>query len=196
MKADVQGSLEPIISSLNDMREGDIAVNILQAGTGNISESDIMLAAASKAIVIGFNVQPDSAASRLAETEGVSVRRYEIIYRLTEDVEKALKGMLEPEEKETVIGHAEVRAVFRISKVGKIAGCLVTDGELRRNSHMRVLRAKKEVFVGPVSSLKHLQDDVREVRTGFECGVGIKGFDAYEEGDILENFVIELVPAA
>jgi translation initiation factor IF-2 len=196
VKADVQGSLEPIISSLNDMREGDIAVNILQAGTGDISESDIMLASASKAIVIGFNVQPDSAASRLAETEGVSVRRYEIIYRLTEDVEKALKGMLEPEEKETVIGHAEVRAVFRISKVGKIAGCLVTDGELRRNSIMRVLRADKEVYVGPVSSLKHLQDDVREVRTGFECGVGVKGFDEFEEGDILENFIIELVPAA
>jgi translation initiation factor IF-2 len=195
VKADVQGSLEPIISSLSDMTEGDIAVNILQDGTGNITESDVMLASASKAIVIGFNVEPDSAASRLADTEGVSIRLYDIIYRLTEDIEKALKGMLEPEEKEIVLGHAEVRAIFRISKVGKIAGCLVTDGELRRNSRMRVLRNKTEVFTGSVSSLKHLQDDVREVRSGFECGVGIKGFDDYEEGDILESYTVELVAA-
>ena len=195
VKADVQGSLEPIVTSLNDMSEGDIAVNILHAETGNVSESDIMLAAASDAIVIGFNVQPDSAARRLADTEGVSIRLYDIIYRLTEDIEKALKGMLEPEEKEVVLGHAEVRAIFRITKVGNIAGCLVTDGELRRNSHMRVLRNGEEVFAGDVASLKHLQDDVREVRAGFECGVGIKGFDDFEEGDILESYRIELVTA-
>ena len=130
IKADVQGSLEPIISSLEAMNNGDISINILQSGTGNIGESDIMLAAASKAIVIGFNVEADSNSRRLAVSEGVSIRLYDIIYRLTEDIEKALKGMLEPELVETVIGKAEVRAVFRISKVGKIAGCRVLEGEL------------------------------------------------------------------
>ena len=134
VKADVQGSLEPIVSSLNDLSKGDIKINILHAETGNIGENDVMLAAASKAIVIGFNVQADSGARRLAEAEGVSIRMYDIIYRLTEDIEKALKGMLEPEEKETVIGHADVRAVFHISKVGNIAGCRVIDGEIRRNA--------------------------------------------------------------
>jgi translation initiation factor IF-2 len=196
VKADVQGSLEPIVSSLNDFNKGDIKVNILHAETGNIGENDIMLAAASKAIVIGFNVQPDSAARRLAEAEGVSIRIYDIIYRLTEDVEKALKGMLEPEEKETVIGHAEVRAVFRISKIGNIAGCRVTDGEIRRNARMRVLRGGESVHEGSISSLKHLQEDVREVRAGFECGIGLKGFDNIQVGDRLECFVVEKVAVA
>jgi translation initiation factor IF-2 len=196
VKADVQGSLEPIISSLNDFNKGDIKVNILHAETGNIGENDIMLAAASKAVVIGFNVQPDSAARRLAEAEGVSIRIYDIIYRLTEDVEKALKGMLEPEEKETVIGHAEVRALFRISKVGVIAGCRVMDGEIRRNARMRVLRGGETIHEGSISSLKHLQEDVREVRAGFECGIGLKGFDNIQVGDRLECFMVEKVAVA
>jgi translation initiation factor IF-2 len=195
LKADVQGSLEPIISSINEMNAGDIKINILHAETGNVSESDVMLAAASDGIVVGFNVQADTAARRLAETEGVDIRLYDIIYRLTEDIEKALKGMLEPEEKETVIGHAQVRMVFRISKVGNIAGCRVIDGELRRNAHMRVIRNGESVFEGNVSSLKHLQDDVREVRTGFECGVGLKGFNDFQEGDLLEAYTLEKVPA-
>jgi translation initiation factor IF-2 len=193
IKADVQGSLEPIISSLNEIESGDISINILHAETGNIGESDVMLATASKAIVIGFNVEADSAALRLADTEGVSIRRYNIIYRMTEDIEKALKGMLEPEYKENVIGHAEVRAVFRISKIGNIAGCRVVDGELRRNAHMRVLRQGQSVHEGDISSLKHLQDDVKEVRAGFECGVGLKGFSDIQVGDILECYTIERV---
>lgn len=196
VKADVQGSLEPIISSLKDLGTGDIAINILHAETGNIGESDVMLAAASKAIVIGFNVEADSAAQRLAETEGVSIRLYDIIYRLTEDVEKALKGMLEPVIKETVIGHAEVRAIFRISKIGNVAGCYVLDGEIRRNGHIRVLRDKEEIFTGDIGSLKHLQDDVREVRAGFECGINLKGFTDYKVGDILECYILEKTPAA
>jgi translation initiation factor IF-2 len=196
IKADVQGSLEPIVSSLNEMQDGDISVNILHAETGNIGKNDIMLAAASKAIVIGFNVKADATAQRLADTEGVSIREYEIIYRLTEDVEKALKGMLEPEETEVIIGHAEVRAIFRISRVGKIAGCYVLDGEIHRNARMRVLRNDEPVFEGPISSLKHLQDDVKEVRQGFECGISIKGFDAFEEGDILECYTIEMIPVS
>jgi translation initiation factor IF-2 len=196
VKADVQGSLEPVVSSINEMSRGDININILHAETGNIGENDVMLAAASKAIVIGFNVQPDAAARRLAEAEGVSIRLYDIIYRLTEDIEKALKGMLEPEEKETVIGHAEVRAVFRITKVGNIAGCRVVDGEIRRNGRIRVLRNGQSLHEGGVASLKHLQEDVREVRTGFECGIGVKGFDAFEAGDLLECYVVEKVAVA
>jgi translation initiation factor IF-2 len=191
LKADVQGSLEPIINSLNDMNKGDIKINILHAETGNIGENDVMLASASKAIVIGFNVQADSPARRLAEAEGVSIRLYEIIYRLFEDVEKALKGMLEPEFVEKTIGMAEVRAVFRISKVGNIAGCRVTSGEIRRNGRARLRRKGDILFEGDFSSLKHLQEDVREVRTGFDCGIGLKGFSDMQEGDTIECYVIE-----
>jgi translation initiation factor IF-2 len=191
VKADVQGSLEPVVSSLNDLGSGEIKINILHAETGNIGENDVMLASASKAVVVGFNVQADSAARRLAESEGVSIRLYEIIYRLTEDVEKALKGMLEPEEKEVIVGHAEVRVVFSISKVGNIAGCRVRDGEIRRNARVRVLRGGEEISVNSISSLKHLQEDVRMVRTGFECGIGVKGFDDFEIGDVIECFIVE-----
>jgi translation initiation factor IF-2 len=193
IKADVQGSLEPVVSSLDEMNEQDISINILHAETGNISESDVMLAVASNAIVIGFNVQADSAARRLADSEGVSIRLYDIIYRLTEDIEKALQGMLEPEIREVTIGKAEIRAIFKISKVGKIAGCIVRDGEIRRNANIRVVHGGKAVFQGPVASLKHLQDDVREVRQGFECGISVKGFDQYEVGDILECYIMETV---
>ena len=194
IKADVQGSLEPIKSSLNDLGTGDISINILHEGTGNIGKNDVMLAAASKAIVIGFNVESDSAAERLADTEGVSIRIYNIIYRLVEDIEKALKGMLEPEIKETVIGRAELRATFRISKIGKVAGCYVVDGELRRNAKVRVFRDGEILYDGDVSSLKHLQDDVTEVRTGFECGITFKKFNDFDEGDIIECYIVEEVP--
>ena len=196
VKADVQGSLEPIVSSLKEMNKGDIAINILHAETGNIGENDIMLASASKAIVIGFNVLADSSARRLAETEKVSIRLYEIIYRLTEDIEKALTGMLEPIDKETILGQAEVRAVFRISKTGNIAGCYVTHGEIRRNAMIRVKRTGEVIHEGSVSSLRHLQDDVREVRQGYECGIAVKNFDHWVEGDLLECYIVEKVPAA
>ncbi len=194
IKADVQGSLEPIKSSLSDLDSGDISINILHAETGNIGKNDIMLAAASNAIVIGFNVEADSAAQRLAETEGISIRLYNIIYRLIEDIEMALKGMLEPETKESILGHAEVRAIFKISRIGNIAGCYVLDGELRRNALVRVLRGDEVLFDGEVASLKHLQDDVTEVRTGFECGITMKGYNDFETGDIIECYVVEEVP--
>jgi translation initiation factor IF-2 len=196
LKADVQGSLEPIISEINELGKGDIKINILHAETGNIGENDIMLASASDAIVIGFNVQADAAARRLADAEGVSIRLYDIIYRLTEDLEKALKGMLEPEEKETIIGYARVRAVFNISKVGNIAGCVVTSGEIRRNARVRLKRGEDVLYEGSIASLKHLQDDVREVRTGFECGIALKNFSDISEGDIIEAYIIEKVAAA
>lgn len=194
IKADVQGSLEPIKSSLVDLAQGDISINVLHAETGNIGKNDIMLATASKAIVVGFNVEADSAAQRLADTEGISIRIYNIIYRLIEDIEMALKGMLEPETKESVIGHAEVRAIFRISKIGNVAGCYVLDGELQRNARVRVMRGKEVQFDGEVASLKHIQDDVTEVRTGFECGVTLKGFNDFETGDIIECYIVEEVP--
>ncbi|HEY3345149.1 MAG TPA: translation initiation factor IF-2 [Anaerolineaceae bacterium] len=193
VKADVQGSLEPIMNSLHDLSKGELSVNILYAETGNIGENDVMLASASKAIIIGFNVQADAAARRLAEAEGVSVRLYDIIYRLTEDVEKALKGMLEPEYKDTVTGRAEVLAVFHISKLGNIAGCKVLSGEIRRNGKVRVIRGNKTLHEGEMSSLKREKEDVREVRQGFECGIALKGFDEFEKGDQVECYVRERV---
>lgn len=193
IKADVQGSLEPLIQSLNELETGDVSINILHAETGNISESDVMLAAASNAIVIGFNVTADAAARRLAESEGVSIRLYDIIYRMTEDVEKALKGMLQPEMKETVIGTAVVQAVFNISRIGKVAGCRVLTGEIRRNAKVRLVRDGQEIWRGEFASLKHEKDDVREVRQGFEFGANLKGFNDVEEGDTLECYVVEKV---
>jgi len=191
VKADVQGSLEPIKNSLNDLNTGEISINILYAETGNITENDVSLAAASKAIVLGFNVSADTAARRKAEVEGVSIRVYDIIYRLIEDIEKALKGMLTPEFKEVILGRAEILQVFHISKVGNIAGCRVTVGEIHRNGKARLVRAGSVVFDGELSSLKHEKDDVREVRQGFDCGISLKGFNEYASGDILECYVLK-----
>lgn len=196
VKADVQGSLEPIISSLKDLCTDELSVNILYAETGNITENDVMLAAASKAVIVGFSVQADVSARRLAETEGVSIRLYDIIYRMIEDIDKALKGMLEPVEKETILGHAEVRKVFRISKVGNIAGCYITDGEIRRNSRAKVYRNGEIVAEGEISSLKHLQEDVKELRQGFECGIAVRNFSDFLEGDRIESVLVEKVTAA
>jgi translation initiation factor IF-2 len=196
IKADVQGSLEPIISSLKDLCTEELSVNILYAETGNITENDVMLAAASTAVIVGFSVQADVAARRLAEKEGVSIRLYDIIYRMIEDIEKALNGMLEPVEKETVLGHAEVRKVFRISKVGNIAGCYITDGEIKRNARGKVLRSGEVVAIGEISSIKHLQEDVKEIRQGFECGISLRNFSDFVEGDRIECVTVEKVPAA
>ncbi len=193
IKTDVQGSLEPINLALSELSVGNIGVNVLHADAGAISESDVMLASASDAIIIGFNTLPDNAAKRMAEVRNVSIRSYDIIYRLTEDIEMALKGLLEPEAKETIIGRAKVLAVFRASKLGQVAGCKVADGELRRNAQMRVLRNKEIIFEGDVASLKRHQEDVRDVREGFECGVGLKNFNGFKEGDVLECYIIEMV---
>jgi translation initiation factor IF-2 len=195
IKADVQGSLEPIVTSLNDLNKGTIKINTLHATTGNISESDILLASASKAVVIGFNVTADTSARRLAETEGVSIRLYTIIYRLIEDVEKALKGMLAPEFRETVIGQATVQAVFKISKMGNIAGCRVNSGEIRRNARIRVMRNGEVIHEGEVASLKHEKDDVKEVRQGFDCGISLKNFSEYMAGDTMISYTVEKVGA-
>mgnify|MGYP001568766408 FL=1 len=189
IKADVQGSLEPITNSLKKLSTDDIKVTILYGEIGNITENDVMLATASKAIVVGFAVQADAAATRLAEKNGVSIRLYDVIYRLTEDVEKALKGMLEPEYEEVLIGKAEVRLVIRIPKIGNIAGSFVRDGELKRNATVKVMRGGQKLFEGKVSSLKHEKDDVREVKQGFECGISVDGFESFRAGDIIEFYV-------
>jgi translation initiation factor IF-2 len=192
IKADVQGSLEPIISSLDEIEQTEIKISILLSGTGNISENDITLAQVSNAIVIGFNVQTDPAAQRLADDKGVSIRNYNIIYRLTEHVEKALKGMLTPVYEEVVSGRAEVLAVFRISKQGNIAGCRVTNGKILHSGTMRVIRDDSVIHEGNISSLKREKDDVKEVRNGFECGIAVKNFTDFVIGDTLECFTSEL----
>jgi translation initiation factor IF-2 len=191
VKADVQGSLDPIVTELNKLGEGEIGVKVLYSETGNIGENDVMLAAASNAIIIGFNVQADVSARRVAEKEGVDIRLYEIIYRMTEDIEKALKGMLEPKTKEKIIGHAQVLAVFSASKFGKVAGCKVTDGELRRNAKVRLYRGTDLVYEGDMGSLRHEKDDVKEVKQGYECGVGFKNFSDIQIGDQLVCYVVE-----
>jgi translation initiation factor IF-2 len=191
VKADVQGSLDPIVNELNKLGAGEIGIKILYAETGNIGENDVMLASASNAIIIGFSVQADVSARRLAEKEGVDIRLYEIIYRMTEDVEKALKGMLEPEVRENVIGRAQVLQVFTASKFGKVAGCRVTDGELRRNAKVKLFRGTDLVYEGDMGSLRHEKDDVKEIKQGYECGVGFKGFNDIQPGDQLVCYVLE-----
>ena len=191
VKADVQGSLDPIVSELNKLGEGEIGIKILYSETGNIGENDVMLASASHAIIIGFNVQADVSARRVAEKEGVDIRLYEIIYRMTEDIEKALKGMLEPEVKEKIMGRAQVLAVFSASKFGKVAGCRVTDGELRRNAKVRLFRGTDLVYEGDMGSLRHEKEDVREIKQGYECGVGFKSFNDIQVGDQLVCYILE-----
>jgi translation initiation factor IF-2 len=188
LKADVQGTIEPIVNSLEKLGDEDLKVNFLRKGTGNISESDVMLAVASQAIVIGFGVNADPAASRVSAVEGVDIRLYDIIYKLIDDVDKALKGLLDPVYMDVVSGHAVVRAVFSIPRAGKIAGVHIADGHATRNSLARVSRNNQPVYEGRVSSLRRFTEDVKEVREGFECGVGLEGFRDFEEGDIIEFY--------
>ena len=193
LKADVQGSMEPIVNSLERLGSEDQEVRILHQGIGRITETDINLASASNAIVIGFHVDVDEAARRTASQEGVDIRLYNIIYKLIEDVDKALRGMLEPVYEKVVSGHAEVRAVFRIKKRGNVAGSYMTDGVAARNSWVRILRNGEELYDGQLNSLKRFQEDVPEVRSGFECGIGVSGFDDFKEGDTLEFYREERV---
>ncbi len=194
IKADVQGSVEPITQSLEGLSYDEITVEIIHASTGNITENDVMLAAASDAIIMGFNVGADAIARNAAASERVEIKEYSIIYKLIEDVDKALKGLLDPVYEEVVIGRAEVRAVFRIRGVGQIAGSYMRTGIAKRNSSARLIRGNTLLHTGKLSSLKHLQDNVREVKTGFEFGVNIANWDDYKEGDILEFFITKEVP--
>ena len=169
-------------------------IEAAHSAVGGISESDVSLAAASNAIIIGFNLRPDPAVRRLAERDQVDIRLYRVIYEAIEDVKKALTGMLEPEYKEVVLGRAEVRATFRVPNVGTIAGCYVTDGVIQRNAQARVVRDGVVVYEGQLSSLRRFKDDVREVSQGYECGIGLDRFNDVKEGDVIEAYRMEEVP--
>ncbi|HEY53820.1 MAG TPA: translation initiation factor IF-2, partial [Caldilineae bacterium] len=188
IKADVQGSLEPIVNSLEDLGGDEVKIRILHQDVGNITESDVMLAAASRALILGFSTRIDPIAQRQANRLGVKIELYTVIYQLVDDVAKALTGMLEPIYEDRLIGKAEVRAVFKIKGKGKILGCLVVDGVVRRDAPAKVFRNASELYAGRVSSLKRYQEDVPEVRMGYECGIGIEGFANPKEGDIIEVY--------
>jgi translation initiation factor IF-2 len=171
-------------------------VDVIHAGVGAISEADVMLAKASGAIVIGFHVRPDPAARRAAEGQGVDLRIYQVIYEATEEIEKAMQGLLPPTVSEQFLGRVEVRQTFNVPRIGTIAGCYVTEGTVKRGASCRLLRDGVQVHEGRVSSLKRFKDDVREVATGFECGIGIEGYNDVKLGDVIEFFVLEEKPAA
>ncbi len=187
-KADVQGSIEPIRTSLERLGTDEVQVNIIHSGSGNVTESDVMLASASKGLIIAFNTKAEAGAQRVAEAEGIDIRHYSVIYDLVGDVEKALKGMLEPKYVEVIEGRAEVRAIFPAAKRIKVAGVYVTEGKVTRDVQARIRRNNEVVAESVVSSLRRFKDDVKEVATGYECGVGIKDFNDFQVGDILEFF--------
>ncbi|EHN12311.1 Translation initiation factor 2 [Patulibacter medicamentivorans] len=188
LKADVAGSLEAFEDEIAKLPQSEVLVDIVHSGVGGVTESDVMLAAASQAIIIGFNVRPVGDAARVADHEGVEIRSYEIIYRALEDLRDAMEGLLDPEQVEETVGQAEVRQVFRASKVGTIAGCYVTEGRIRRNGKVRVVRDGSVVNTTVIESLKRFNEDAREVATGFECGIVLRDFQDIKEGDVLEVF--------
>jgi translation initiation factor IF-2 len=188
LKTDVQGSIEPIRDSLERLSNEQVKVKIIHTGSGSVTESDVMLAVASKGVIIAFNTGTEGGAARLAASEKVDIRHYNVIYNIVEDVEKALKGMLEPTFREVITAHAEVRQVFRVARRNSIAGAFVRDGTIARSDSGRVLRNGAQVGEGRIASLKRFQEDVREVQTNFECGVQIEGFDSFEVGDVIEFF--------
>jgi translation initiation factor IF-2 len=188
VKGDVQGSVEAVVSELVKIKHPEVAVNVIHTGIGAITESDVMLASASNAIVAGFNVRPNAEARSLAEREGVDLRTYRVIYQLTDDIQQALVGMLTPDQVEESLGEAEVRALFRASRLGVIAGCHVTRGVIRRNAQIRVVREGAVIYETTIASLKRFKDDVREVQEGFECGILLANFNDMKEGDVLEAY--------
>jgi len=195
LKGDVQGSVEAVRDALTKLSTEKVSVNILHAGVGGITESDVMLASASNAIIVGFNVRPDIKAMNLAETESVDLKVYDIIYNAIDEIRKAMEGMLKPTEKEKYLGRAEVRNVFNITKVGSIAGCYVQDGVLQRNAKVRLLRDNVIIYNGKLNSLKRFKDDAKEVQQGYECGLGLENFNDIKVGDVVEVFVIETIAA-
>ncbi len=195
VKADVQGSVETLRDSLTKLSADEVKVSVIHAGVGAITESDVMLARASGAIVIGFHVRPEPAARRAAEGQGVDIRTYQVIYEATEDVQKAMAGLLPPTISESFLGRAEVRQTFNVPRIGTIAGCYVVEGSIRRNAAIRLLRDGVQVHEGRIGSLRRFKDDAREVQTGFECGIGIDGYNDVKVGDTIEAFVLEEKPA-
>jgi translation initiation factor IF-2 len=193
VKGDVQGSVEAIVSELGKIQHAEVRVNVIHQGVGGITDNDVMLASASGGMVIGFNVRPNAETRALAEREGVEIRTYNVIYKLTEDIEQALVGMLSAVTTEEAIGEAEVRETFRASRIGTIAGCMVTNGVLRRNAQVRVIRDGTVIYTTTIDSLKRFQDDAREVAEGFECGLHLANFDDVKVGDVLEAFETRVV---
>jgi len=188
LKTDVQGSLEPIRNSLERLATEEVQVRIIHSGTGNVTESDVMLAIASKGLIIGFGVSTEEGARRLANAEGIDIRDYKVIYNLVDDVEKALKGMLEPTFVEVIEGRAEVRAIFPAAKGKKVAGAYVTEGRISRGDSVRVRRGEEIMSESTVNSLKRFKDNVKEVAADYECGIGISDFAEFQVGDIIEVF--------
>jgi translation initiation factor IF-2 len=193
VKGDVQGSVEAAVSELAKIQHPEVRVNVIHSAVGGITESDVNLASASNALIVGFNVRPSAEARGLAEREGVEIRTYRIIYKLTEDIEQALVGMLRPVSEEVSLGEAEVRALIRISRFGTIAGSHVTSGTIRRGARARVVRDGAVIYETTIDSLKRFKDDVREVTEGFECGIHLEGFDDVKEGDVLEVYEVRQV---
>ena len=194
LKADVQGSIEAIRQSLEKLGNEEVRVNIIRTAVGGIREADVMLAAASNALIIGFNVRPDSGAKRLAEKEEIQINTYRVIYEAIEDVKSALSGMLDPDIKEVELGQAEIRSIFKVPKVGAVAGCYVTDGKLNRNARVRVVRDGVVIHDGNLASLKRFKDDVKEVKAGYECGLVFEGFNDIQELDQVEAYIMVEVP--
>jgi translation initiation factor IF-2 len=193
VKGDVQGSVEAVKTSLEKLSNEEVRVRVIHGAVGAINESDVMLAATSNAIIVGFNVRPEAAARDSAARSGVDIRLYRIIYECIAEIEAAIKGMLAPKFQESVIGHAQVRQLYHVSKVGTIAGCYVQDGKIVRSALVRVLRDNIVVFEGQLASLRRFKDDVKEVADGYECGMSIERFNDLKEGDILEAFVMEQI---
>jgi translation initiation factor IF-2 len=193
IKADVQGSQEALVHALSRLATNEVKVNVVHAGVGAITESDVNLALASKAVIIGFNTRADGTARKLAETSGVDIRYYNVIYDAVDEVKQALSGMLAPEKKENVLGLVEIRQVFRISKVGTVAGCYVLEGVVKRGARIRLLRDNVVIHDGELDSLKRFKDDVREVKAGFECGLSLRGYNDINVGDQLEVFEVQEV---
>ena len=194
LKADVQGSLEACTESLRKLERDDVKLVIVHRGVGGITENDVQLAKASSAAIIGFNVRPDKRSRELAETEGVEIRTYEIIYKLIEEIQAAMLGLLSPVFEEVVTGEAEVREVFRVPRIGAIAGCIVRDGVITRGSKVRFLRDGAIIWKGTVTSLRRFKDDAREVQAGFECGIGLSDYQDLKDGDIIETFEEREIP--
>jgi translation initiation factor IF-2 len=193
LKADAQGSVEALDDQLAKLDQSVVKVNVLRKGVGGITENDITLAQASNAIVIGFNVVPNVGARALAEEGGVDVRTYRVIYQAVQDIENAARGLLGPEEREVALGQAEVRATFRVPRLGVVAGCMVLDGVIRRNALARLVRDGTVVYETTIGSLRRFKDDQREVAAGFECGIGLEGFQDVKEGDIIQAFEVQEV---
>jgi translation initiation factor IF-2 len=196
LRADVQGTLQAFGQAAANLSTDEVRVRVLHEGAGAVTENDILLASASDAVIIGFNVRPSAKIKELAEREGVDIRTYDVIYHALEDIEKAMAGMLAPELRERVIGSAEVRETFSVPKVGTIAGCLVTEGKIERNAHVRVLRESVVIYTGRISSLRRFKDDVKEVANGYECGIGVDKYNDIKIGDSLEAFMVDQVAAA